>query len=1588
MTSSSSDSDFHVTFSLPSSAAALLKELADGGNQGLRDLGVVSVQINSPAFHEGCAVSSRKSARESEVPPLSANASHLDKLSLSCHSFPSQDDLENTRQNIRHYLAMQTTGTGNVDYAIPNSNASAPTQPLDMPRHIPDMRPVNPLGHALSFAEASQLPVGHRLDSARSLVSEVDHGHQKRNADAECWKPACSSYWNWQQNHYRLPYADVAVDGYGSHSGLARPVSPMYARSPPYAFNPCSPRLRTGYQMLPPSHFQEPFAHLEHERAWQHTSHTTSPYLMNLLHSNSSHAAKNQRLAGPFETVLALPPGQTKKKFHRSRKDVTLTRSGSHATDSSSALGPGSTYDGSGTLSFGPDQSSFAFPMAHNVCRPDSVEQNQKIYAAAQAAYVNKSQANAFSAPSHVLSKSCLVTSPPAFAMPTSAHVATTATYVMSPSESVILTPAHAMLTAACAVSTSRANLTSACSESPRAPDISAAIGQLTSTPTNLMSSSAYAVSTPAQPLSTSPVFLTSAHVMSTPQHVLCTSTPAISQPKDVFSVPLCHVMSASSHIFSDTSASTITKPVQVASAPSLSIKSPALAVSTVKQIVAAPVTTTRAHISPEFSEQQYFRSHYSGSGIAATDECRPDWSSKSKIQEDCSAQRSLKENSTNLNTSSHAEQVCNGELEKFPDSMQKMNKTTCSVERNHPLAILPAVGLIGSVHKDQGSIPCSSELMSARENVSAGCFTSPVRSVSNEIVVAKAIISRKPEDAEPQPDTTVTSSISNPSSTVDKPLHDTLASVSSSLVNEITSIDYKGSISANTVSQSPMSVAALKKTKKMSSRGQMLRSPEILDLGSDHGKRKQNKPEGDSSLSVLLPPVILNAQKSTEEMKVSMRVVADSIPTTGQAGFQHVDVAVHENFNSEKLAPDGSQASATSGKQSVCNATDTIGRFKLAVDTLVATADSAEGSNGMVHEKGNGLEVAVNVEPTITDSSQKDEYSQQAVVSSSFQTKLDANFSNNMQATVDGASETSSSTKIDTEKTIVTAAKTQTRIQNVYGNEFTPSNSEQLKCTNEKEIRSNIAVSSNGVESVDATQMLHGSENMCSITAGDALQLPTSTIKMAINTPSSPKENFSSVLLRNTEDEKPAGDVENASQNCHLLDENVKLIGGRQTKSCTDNNDSKLTELVGSEQGTVECVQVNLRSKLIKEELVQKVSHSFEEMTSKKKSNVPVSGELCSLPVLHPCKEFLQKTTSEDGQKSKSPQTTACKEVPGLINPGTVDGRSSQFGTTTASEGGQKNNVVETSLSGDEQNFVDTASVFQCSKSSISEPLTSEIRATLPSKHFLANCNASPPAASTSQISEDSDQVIFDRTVSQQENCSDQIQPHERSTSADCDITALRFDTTAGTSCQGVGIQPNGLIPETNTSSEVLDFSDSHSAEQLRTVASSRTVTGFSRHCVADVGSVNSCSAETVSTFALNSPLRKEVSLSSDVLPSLPLSCMTVIREDELSDREPSSQINCSSGFDDVTTSAMHAEVLHSDSKTVSLSVAPVAESFVSVSLELVPSAAKSSMSHSCVRQSPVSCASLSAGDHVFFSKDAKSAVYGKIALAFFLGY
>lgn len=1590
MTSSSSDSDFHVTFSLPSSAAALLKELADGGNQGLRDLGVVSVHINSPAFHEGCTVSSRIPARESGVPHSANTSSHLDKLSLSCHSFPSQDDLENTRQNIRNYLTMQTANTGNLDYVIRSSAASAPTQTLDhLPRHIPDIGPVNTLGHSLSLAEASQLPAGRlRLDSARSLVSEVDHGHQKHKADAECWKPAGSSYWNWQQNHYRLAYADVAVDGYGPHSGLSRPVSPMYARSPPYAFNhPCSPRLRTGYQMLPPSHFQEPFGHHENERAWQHTSHTTSPYLMNLLHSNSSHAAKNQRLTGPFETVLALPPGQTKKKFHRSRKDTALTRPGCHATDPSNVLGSASTYDGPGTLRFGPGQSSFAFPMAHNVCRPDIVEQNQQIYAAAQSAYVNRSQANAFSAPSHV-STSCLVTSPPAFAMPTSAHAAANVT---TPSESVMLAPAHATLTTACAVSTSSVVLASMCSELSRAPDMSAAINQLTSTSEKLMLSSTHAVSTPTHPLSTSHVFLTSAHVMSTPYHALCSSAHATLLPKDVFSVPLCHVMPVSSHIFSDSSADSITKPVQGASAPSLGITPPSLAISPMKQIVTSPahVTTTRANvisplmcvgsarISPEFSERQFFRSSCSGAGIVASDERSADWSFKSKIQEDCSAQCSLKETSTSLDTSSHAEQVCNGELE--------INKSTCSTETDLPLAILPAVGLMGSVHKDQSLISFSSEFMTARETISA---KSSVRSISNE-TITKAIISGKPEDEEPQPDSTVTSSTFYPSSTVDKMLKDTLAPVSSSRTNEITCIDWKGSISANLVSQSPMSATALQKTKKMSSHGQMPCSLDILDLGSDHGKKIQNKSEESGSVSGLLPPVISStwiSQKAAEEMTVSTCVVADILPTIVDNGrLQNVDILVQENFGSEELASDGSQACATIGKQSVCNATATVGTFKPAVDTFVATTDGAEESNGRMHEKDNGLEFAVNLEQTITGSSRKDDCSQLSVVNRSFQTKSDANFSNDMQATVDESGKTSSLMKIATENTLVTDGKMQTKIQNVYANVLTPSNSEQLKYNNEKEIGSNIAVSNNGVESVDAAQALCGNEDVCNIrpTDDDDLELPVCITKAAINNPSSSRENVSCVLLRNTDTEELAANVDSASQNCHFLDG----VAGRQTKNYTDNNDSNVTEVVSSEHGTVECVQgaqVNLRLKLLKEECVQKVSHSSEEITCIKKSNVPSSGELCSLPVLHPCEELLQKVTY-----SEEPQTTAGKEMTGLMKPCVVDGRSLQFGSTSASEGEEMYSVSDVSFSGDERNFMDTTSVFQYAKSSVSEASASDIRATLHTTHILANCNVSLPAASLRRVSVDNDQVVLGAVTEQR--CSDQVQPRERSKSADCDITAVRFDATAGVSCHSVGIQPNGLIAEMPTSSEVLNSSDSHLPEQLRTVVSSRTVTGLSRHCVADVGLVSRCSTETVSTFALNSPLHKEVSLSSEALPSLlPLSCLTVKREDELSDREPSSQINCSSGSDKAT-SAMHSEILHSDSKTVSLSVAPpVAESFVSTSsLEIVPpSAPKSSMSHSCVRQIPVSCASVSASDHVFFGKDARSSVFGKIALAFFWGY
>lgn len=148
-----------VTFNIPKEAAIRLKHLAEQGDQTLRQLGVLAVQI------EGDRVISLtfagKNNETTEVVfhtngPGAAAAGVNSMFDVSGSDEPGPSNVEATRKNIAHYLSQQG-GAGNIFDSILNHGASNekshgdPMHRVQFPFGSPNRSPSGALGVQVPF---------------------------------------------------------------------------------------------------------------------------------------------------------------------------------------------------------------------------------------------------------------------------------------------------------------------------------------------------------------------------------------------------------------------------------------------------------------------------------------------------------------------------------------------------------------------------------------------------------------------------------------------------------------------------------------------------------------------------------------------------------------------------------------------------------------------------------------------------------------------------------------------------------------------------------------------------------------------------------------------------------------------------------------------------------------------------------------------------------------------------------------------------------------------------------------------------------------------------------------------------------------------------------------------------------------------------------------------------------------------------------------------------------------------------------------------------------------------------------------------
>lgn len=338
------DGAVRVTFTIPTLAADLLKQLADGGNQGLKKLGVVSVEINGATGrtlpHETNQTTNRSCPRRLSSLGHETGDSFFDSAIMFCPTYPAYDTTERTTENIRQYLGQQTTNDESslrrLIFKSPSLSSSSLLQRND--RQLPSF-----VENRFPFQQQQRSGFGKRQQRPTGAVDGTAF-----------WRaPPSPSYRPRKQNPHHLADRSEFV--------VAGPLSLMYARSPPYSSNPCSPRMRGGLRLHSPllrSSTTDTFSNVEHKLTGQQSSHpssssSSSPFLMSLFHPHNnpppppSVITNGLQSVGPFEMILASSSSNAgvKKRKRRNQKELTALQYDFPPLDRSDARVPSFNRD-------------------------------------------------------------------------------------------------------------------------------------------------------------------------------------------------------------------------------------------------------------------------------------------------------------------------------------------------------------------------------------------------------------------------------------------------------------------------------------------------------------------------------------------------------------------------------------------------------------------------------------------------------------------------------------------------------------------------------------------------------------------------------------------------------------------------------------------------------------------------------------------------------------------------------------------------------------------------------------------------------------------------------------------------------------------------------------------------------------------------------------------------------------------------------------------------------------------------------------------------------------------------------------------
>ncbi len=323
-----------VTFNIPKEAAVRLKQLAEQGNQTLRELGVLAVQIEGDR-HISLTIAGKNNETTELVfrtPAVAAAAGSTNLFDMSSSdemNLPGPSNVEATRKNIAEYLSQQGTGAGagssifdsifnqpgagaGVEFKAPSIATPGNTDPMpsrsNNQPHLPFVSPSRSPGHSSPSIVGTQGLYGPGQSPTGFPSPSQSHS----------------------QHSFPSP---------GSSRSQLSPVSPKYPTPPPSQpplQHPNSPSMRVPQTFggMPPYPHPNPTVNNMQRMIPNKDITSSSPLLVNLLqtdvsggHQQGQHMqhyahfnnlAPHHKMPPPLESG---PPPPKRRRRPRKNKD-------------------------------------------------------------------------------------------------------------------------------------------------------------------------------------------------------------------------------------------------------------------------------------------------------------------------------------------------------------------------------------------------------------------------------------------------------------------------------------------------------------------------------------------------------------------------------------------------------------------------------------------------------------------------------------------------------------------------------------------------------------------------------------------------------------------------------------------------------------------------------------------------------------------------------------------------------------------------------------------------------------------------------------------------------------------------------------------------------------------------------------------------------------------------------------------------------------------------------------------------------------------------------------------------------------------